>query len=104
MRPLTVTSIVDRPRQEVFDYLSDLANHAEFTDHFLKQFRLERVQSRGVGAAARYLIDFPLAAIWAESALVELDAPFIIVLEGPPGASGASGRGPSTGSPATTRT
>lgn len=88
MRPLTVTSIVDRPRREVFDYLADIANHAEFTDHFLKQFRLERLQSRGLGAGARYLIDFPLGATWAESTLVELDPPYSIVSEGAAGRIG----------------
>jgi uncharacterized protein YndB with AHSA1/START domain len=88
MRPLTVSWIVDRPRGEVYDYLSDVANHAEFTDHFLKQFRLARLQSRGIGAGARYLIDFPLGRTWAESSVTELEPPHSIVMEGAAGRIG----------------
>ena len=51
VRPLTVTCVIDRPRERVFDYLADIANHAEFTDHFMREFRLERLPSRGRGAA-----------------------------------------------------
>ena len=39
---------IDRPREQVFDYLSDIANHAEFTDHFLK-----RVPTRAASVARR---------------------------------------------------
>jgi len=42
VEPFTVTTTVARPREEVFDYLADIANHAEFTDHFLKDFHLTR--------------------------------------------------------------
>ena len=40
---------VDAPRERVFDYLSDIANHAEFSDHYLHDFRLERLDSTGRG-------------------------------------------------------
>ena len=60
MEPFTVTTTVARPREEVFDYLADIANHAEFTDHFLKDFHLTREQSYGRGAGARYRVDMPL--------------------------------------------
>ena len=36
MDPVAVSIIVDKPREEVFEYLADIANHAEFTDHFLE--------------------------------------------------------------------
>ena len=42
-----------RPREEVFAYLADVANHPEFTDHFLKDWRLTREDSEGRGAGAR---------------------------------------------------
>ena len=41
--PSAVT--IDRPREEVFDYLADIANHPEFTDHYLKDWRLTREES-----------------------------------------------------------
>jgi len=52
--PVTLHVNIDRPREEVFAYLSDVANHPEFTDHFLKDWRLTREQSAGRGAGARY--------------------------------------------------
>jgi uncharacterized protein YndB with AHSA1/START domain len=40
MRRITCSVTIDAPRERVFDYLSDIANHAEFSDHYLKDFRL----------------------------------------------------------------
>jgi uncharacterized protein YndB with AHSA1/START domain len=82
MRPLEVSRVIDAPRERVFDYLSDIANHAEFTDHFVKDFRLERVESRGVGAAARFRIALGLGSIWCEQVLTKLERPYSIVAEG----------------------
>jgi uncharacterized protein YndB with AHSA1/START domain len=55
--PVTLHVNIDRPREEVFAYLADVANHPEFTDHFLKDWRLTREQSAGRGAGARYRED-----------------------------------------------
>jgi uncharacterized protein YndB with AHSA1/START domain len=82
MRSVTATCAIDAPREEVFEYLSDLANHVEFTDHYLKDFRLERLESRGLGAAASFRVAFPLASIWAEAVVTELERPYRIILEG----------------------
>ncbi len=54
MDPVTLHVNIDRPREEVFAYLADIANHPEFTDHFLKGWRLTREESAGRGAGARY--------------------------------------------------
>jgi uncharacterized protein YndB with AHSA1/START domain len=88
MRPLEVSRVIDTPREQVFDYLSDIANHVEFTDHFVKDFRLERIESRGVGAAARFRLVLGLGSIWCEQVLTELDRPFLIVAEGRAGRLG----------------
>jgi uncharacterized protein YndB with AHSA1/START domain len=82
MRAVAVSRIVDAPRERVFRYLSDIANHAEFSDHYLRDFRLERLESRGVGASASYRLDFPLARQWGDTVITELEAPHRIVLEG----------------------
>jgi uncharacterized protein YndB with AHSA1/START domain len=87
MRPVTVTSTIDAPRERVFDYLADIANHAEFTDHFMKDFRLERLDSRGVGAAARFRLTSALSSVagldvWAELVITELERPHLIVMDG----------------------
>ena len=50
MDPVTAHVLIGRPREEVFDYLADIANHQEFSDHYLKEWRLTRVESVGRGA------------------------------------------------------
>jgi uncharacterized protein YndB with AHSA1/START domain len=82
VRPLTVSCTIDAPRERVFDYLADVANHAEFTDHYLKDFRLQRLDSRGVGAAATFRVATPIAPLWAETIVTELEPPYRIVKEG----------------------
>ena len=54
MDPVELHVNIDRPREEVFAYLADNANHPEFTDHFLEDWRLTREESAGRGAGARY--------------------------------------------------
>src|SRR5207249_364279 len=88
MRPVGVSCVIDVPRERVFDYLSDIANHAEFTDHFVKDFRIERLDSRGVGAAARFRLLLGLGSIWCEAVLTELERPYSIVAEGRAGRLG----------------
>jgi len=56
MDPVTVTTSIARPREEVFDYLADVANHAEFCDHFLVDWHLTREDTLGRGAGARFRI------------------------------------------------
>jgi uncharacterized protein YndB with AHSA1/START domain len=88
MRPISISTTVDAPRELVFEYLSDVANHAEFTDHYLDDFRLGRLESSGVGASASYRIGFPLGATWGDSVIAELDRPHLIRLEGQMGRIG----------------
>jgi uncharacterized protein YndB with AHSA1/START domain len=80
MGPLTVSVVVDRPREEVFDYLADLANHSEFTDHYLVDWHLTRIDSVGRGAGARFRVKVPGARFsWADVTLVEVERPHRIV-------------------------
>jgi uncharacterized protein YndB with AHSA1/START domain len=51
---VTVHVTIDRPREEIFAYLADVANHPEFSDHYRTQWRLTREDSEGRGAGARY--------------------------------------------------
>ena len=51
MDPVTSTITIGRPREEVFDYLADIANHPEFCDHYLTDWRLTRVDSVEIGRA-----------------------------------------------------
>jgi uncharacterized protein YndB with AHSA1/START domain len=81
--PFTVSTNIALPREQVFDYLADIANHAEFTDHYLVDWRLTRIESRGEGAGARFRVKAPLARFaWADFTLAELEPPFKIVERG----------------------
>ena len=83
MDPITTTITIARSREEVFEYLADIANHAEFTDHFLKDWHLTREQSYGRGAGARYRVDMPLNRFpWADATIVEFDPPYRLVESG----------------------
>lgn len=53
MKPITVSVVVDRPREEVFAHLDVLANHEVFTDHFMHDFSFSG-PAAGVGAKARF--------------------------------------------------
>jgi len=87
MRPFTCSVTIDAPRERVFDYLEDIANHAEFSGHYLKDFRLERLASRGVGAAARFRIALG-RSLWGEISIAALERPYRIALEGETGRLG----------------
>jgi uncharacterized protein YndB with AHSA1/START domain len=80
--PVTVSTTIGRPREEVFDYLADIANHPEFSDHYMKDFRLLRVDSYGRGAGARFRLDPPLHDLWEDMTFVEVERPHRIVAFG----------------------
>ncbi len=83
MDPISVEVVIARPREEVFAYLADIANHAEFTDHYLVNWHLTREDSYGVGAGARYKVRARgKRYTWADSTITELVAPRLIVERG----------------------
>src|SRR5579871_764442 len=83
MDPVTVSIVVGRPREEVFDYLVDIANHAEFTDHFLTDWHLTREDTVGVGAGAQVRVKAPLQRFsWLGVRFVEIDRPWRIIEAG----------------------
>jgi hypothetical protein len=81
--PVTVSVNIARPRDEVFAYLEDVANHSEFSDHYLKDWHLTRVDSVGRGAGARFRVSKRLQRFgWADFTLVEVERPIRIVAVG----------------------
>ena len=56
MEPLTLSTTIARPREEVFEYLADVANHEEFSDHCMVDWHLTREDSYGRGAGARFRV------------------------------------------------
>jgi hypothetical protein len=87
MGPLHAEIEIDVPRDRLFLALADLAARPSFTDHFLSDFHLTRLESTGVGAGARFRVQAPLRKVWMDTAIVALEEPFRIVEEG------AGGRG-----------
>jgi len=83
VEPFTVESTISRPREEVFEYLADIANHAEFTDHYRTDWHLTREDSIGAGAGARFRLKAPLSRFnWADMTFAEVQPPFRIVERG----------------------
>jgi uncharacterized protein YndB with AHSA1/START domain len=81
--PFAVSTTISRPREEVFEYLADIANHAEFTDHYLTHWHLTREDSYGQGAGARFKIKAPLSRFsWADVTFAEVQPPFRILERG----------------------
>jgi uncharacterized protein YndB with AHSA1/START domain len=82
MRPTTAKITIDAPRERVFEAISDLSYRPSFCDHFAKEFRLQRLDSRGVGAAARFRADAKRFPIWMETVVTEVDAPHLLIERG----------------------
>jgi uncharacterized protein YndB with AHSA1/START domain len=83
MDPVTVSTIISAPREQVFDYLQDIANHSEFTDHFIVDWHLTRIDSVGRGAGARFRVKAPGNRFsWGDATFVEVQRPHRIVEAG----------------------
>jgi uncharacterized protein YndB with AHSA1/START domain len=81
VREVTVSTVISAPREEIFDFVADLAGRPAFTDHFMHDYRLARVNPVGPGAAARFRIRAPMATLYAELEMKEVDRPRRIVEE-----------------------
>jgi len=80
VNPLTVSIVVGVPRERVFAYLRDIANHPEFTDHYLVDWHLTRIDSVGLGAGARFRIKAPRNRFsWGDVTFVDVQEPHRIV-------------------------
>jgi uncharacterized protein YndB with AHSA1/START domain len=83
MDPVTVSTVISAPRELVFDYLQDIANHSEFTDHYIVDWHLTRIDSVGRGAGARFRVKAPGNRFsWGDATFVEVDRPHRIVEAG----------------------
>jgi uncharacterized protein YndB with AHSA1/START domain len=79
----TVSTHIAKPREDVFEYLADIANHAEFSDHYLVEWHLLREDPYGTGAGARFRIKAPLNRFaWGDVSFTEVTPPYRIVEKG----------------------
>jgi uncharacterized protein YndB with AHSA1/START domain len=81
VREVTVSTVISAPREQVFDFVCDLAGRPAYTDHFMRDYRLARVNPVGKGAAARFQLRGPLAKEYAELEIADVDRPRRIVEE-----------------------
>ncbi len=83
MDPISVSTVVSAPREQIFDYLQDIANHPEFTDHYLVDWHLTRADPVGRGAGARFRVKAPMSRYsWADVTFSEVERPHRIVEHG----------------------
>ena len=72
MKPVTVATTVERPREELFDLILDLRNHEAWTDHMLVDWSgtAERVRARS---------SLPGPENWADIETIEVERPSLTV-------------------------
>ena len=76
MGPISVKTPIDAPREGVYELLCDLATRPAYTDHFVTDYRLERLEPSGVGAAARFRLT--RGGLWMETVIDEVSPPHLI--------------------------
>jgi uncharacterized protein YndB with AHSA1/START domain len=76
MRPVSARASIDVPRERVFDLLTDLSARPAFTDHFLSDYRLARLDPVGVGASARFHISD--AGLWMDTVIDTAERPHLV--------------------------
>ena len=84
MDAVEVSEVVGRPREEVFAYLADVANHSEFMDHFTHDWHLLREETHGPGAGARFKVDIRPGKrfSWGDMTLAAVEPPSRLVARG----------------------
>jgi uncharacterized protein YndB with AHSA1/START domain len=85
MGPVSTEIEIDAPREQIFATLLDLAARPSFSNHFLTDFHLTRIDAVGVGAGARFCVKGPLRKVWMDTTIVSVEEPFEIVEEGEAG-------------------
>ena len=80
MRPISATELIDVPRERVFDLLTDLSIRPSFTDHFMGDYRLGRLEPAGVGASARFNLHGKNK--WMDTAIEIAERPHLVREQG----------------------
>jgi uncharacterized protein YndB with AHSA1/START domain len=79
MGPVSAKISIDSPREQVFEILTDLSARPAFTDHFMENYRLLRIEPVGPGAGARFHLR---DGGWVDSIIEEVDSPHRLVERG----------------------
>ena len=68
---VTAQASISASREELYDYIVDLALRPAWCDHFMSDYRLAHPDAHGEGAGARYLLDAPGWRHYIEATLVK---------------------------------
>jgi uncharacterized protein YndB with AHSA1/START domain len=81
--PVALDTYIAAPREEVFDFVADIAARPAWNDHFQAEFHLATTRAATKGSAARYRTDPPFQRqLYTDMRIVELDRPRRIFEEG----------------------
>jgi Polyketide cyclase / dehydrase and lipid transport len=78
MKPISVSTTVQRPIEEVFDHLDVLANHLPFNDHYMADAQLSGPPT-GAGGRMRFRLLSPGRSEWLDLETVEAQRPTLLV-------------------------
>jgi uncharacterized membrane protein len=92
MIPVEVQAYISAPREELFEFISDLGARPAWCDHFMDDYRLAHPQSHGYGAGARFLLDAPGYKHYVETTVIGAEHPLAIT-EGLHGGRNGKSRG-----------
>lgn len=92
MKPVTVTTTVPYPREDVFDFLDVMSNHEPFTDHMLHDWEYAG-PDRGIGSKAKVKVKAGGRTDTVEIEVIAAERPSTIVEQN----IGAGGRRVATG-------
>lgn len=73
MGPVFTELDIDAPREEIFEYLMDFDTRPFLYGDTVENFRLLRLNSKGIGAGARW--QFKRKEAWADSAITAVEPP-----------------------------
>lgn len=73
MGPVFAEVDIDVPREEIFEYLMDFDTRPFLYGDSVRKFRLLRLESRGIGAGARW--QFKRKKAWADSVITSVESP-----------------------------
>ena len=73
MGPLFAEIDIDAPREVIYEYLLDIATRPKIYGDSISDFRLLRLETRGIGAGARYR--FKRRSAWVDTTITAVDPP-----------------------------
>jgi uncharacterized protein YndB with AHSA1/START domain len=81
MGPISLDISIDAPRERVFDYVCDLGRRPAWAQ-FAHDYRLERLEASGEGAAARFRVGARGGVEYMETVIASAERPHTIVERG----------------------